>query len=146
VRALAGVGAIALAGACVPDRQVVGEGPVALEGTTRLEFDPPLRTPGLFHDLCLALPEGYDVDLESQQLVAPSGERGAVSARLRIEAGRWFDFASLSRARPAKGSDYLCLASELVQGRQEMRFVEGEIRSELPWQSPEVVWQSREYL
>jgi hypothetical protein len=87
-----------------------------------------------------------DVDVQESELVAPSGERGPVSARLRIERGRWFEFTNVSRYRPPKGTDYLCLASEDVQGRQEMRFVEGEIRSGLEWQSPEVIWQSLEYL
>ena len=135
---------ICLAG-CSSEQQPIAEGPIRLGGSVAVSLPAPLETPGLLHQLCLALPPGYEVDLSNRELISPAGERGLVSARLRAETGQWYEFVQVSLL--SKGPERsLCLNSPGVNGHVSLRFVEAEINSSVTWSSPRGYWLSAEKL
>jgi len=120
------------------------EGPIRLGGRTSMTLPRAIRTPGLRRRLCLVLPQGYDVDVHSREVIAPSGERGTLSARLRTESGAWFSLEFVSRILGKVGE--VCLESAELSGRLELSFVELELNSGLAWESPQGYWISAEKL
>lgn len=121
------------------------EGPIRIGGRTSITPARALQTPGLHRRLCFTLPPGYDVDVHKRVVIAPNGDRGTVSARLRTESGAWFslDVVALEGAR---GQRSVCLLSMSLSGRMTLSFVEIELNSELEWESPRGHWISAEKL
>ncbi len=134
--------AVAFVAACTfePYREPI-EGPVSLGGRTAIVVRKPLRTPGLKRQLCLALPAGFAVDLQSCEIVAPNGQRGALAARMRSDDGNWYTLHVSSRA-----GEHVCLSSPEILGRMGSSFVEVEVTSDLSWVSTGGYWISGEKL
>lgn len=119
-------------------------GPIRLGGRTAIKPSSALRTPGLDRRLCFALPDGYDVDFHSREIIAANGDRGTLSARLRTDSGAWYSLTMVSKV--STDTDNVCLQSVELVGRKALSFVEIEVESRLAWESPQGYWVSAEKL
>ena len=131
--------------ACSSDTVQSLPGPIELDGSTSHGFDPPLRTSGLFHQICFALPSGYAVNENFRGVVTPSGETFTIRVRMEAQSGRAFEFNRLSSLRQP-GTELACLNSPDLIGRQSETLSDVEVLSSSAWAKPEVRWLSVEKL
>lgn len=121
------------------------QGPIKLGGRTSITLPRALKTPGLRRYLCFQLPANYELDLHRRLVLAPNGDRGTLSARLKTDSGTWYSLTEFMQLGMGNSKN-VCLLSTSLAGRMTLSFVEIEVNSGLAWESPGGHWASAEKL
>ena len=127
---------------CVSQSQHWIDGPISLGERTLLAVGAPLHVANVYNMLCLAVPERWRVDPDSQSLINTCEQAAQIrlAARVRGVSGEWHRLDKLA-AFSTQTDDYACLVAvaEIARGTD---LVEVEVSSTEPWSSAAAFWLS----